>query len=135
MDRARQGENLETDFISQHNAGPVHHTAPPAPRTTNRRNEMEIRQGDRVSVNVAPFIGSPHRHRETVPCSVLAIDLPRVQVCPEEPYREISIWVLSDWIEARLEQDAASVSSAPCHSASGRDAEKVARHAPTHSAV
>lgn len=64
---------------------------------------MEIRRGDRVHVNVAPFIGSSRRNKESVPCSVLAVEFPRVQVRTESPYREVTLWVLSGWIEGALE--------------------------------
>lgn len=69
---------------------------------------MEIQRGDRVQVNVAPFIGSFRRHRESVPCSVLAVEFPRVQVRTESPYREVTLWVLSSWIEGTLESGARS---------------------------
>ncbi len=66
---------------------------------------MEVRRGDRVLVNVAPFIGSTHRHAESVPCSVLKVELPWVQVRTESPYREVTLSVLCTWIEKRLDLD------------------------------
>ena len=62
---------------------------------------MDIQIGDRVLVNVAPFIGSARRNREYVPCRVLAVDETRAQVCTEEPYRTVALWVASSWIERK----------------------------------
>jgi len=69
----------------------------------DRRNEMEVQRGDRVLVNVAPFIGSLRRHPESIPCSVLEVDLPWVQVRTESPYREVTLAVLCTWIDKRLD--------------------------------
>ena len=76
---------------------------------------MEIQRGDQVQVNVAPFIGSFRRHKESVPCTVLTVEGPRVQVRTESPYREVTLWILSSWIEKRvapLEQSRCSSSHA-----------------------
>ncbi|MGA2033916.1 MAG: hypothetical protein ABSG68_16840 [Thermoguttaceae bacterium] len=64
---------------------------------------MDIQEGDRVLVNVAPFIGSVRRHKESVPCQVLAVEAAQVHVCPEQPYREVSLWVARSWIERQAE--------------------------------
>ena len=64
---------------------------------------MKIRTGDQVLVNVAPFIGSMRRHRESVPCRVLTVDDSRVEVRTQFPCREFSLWVASTWIEGRAE--------------------------------
>jgi hypothetical protein len=64
---------------------------------------MDIRKGDRVLVNVAPFIGSAMRCEDSVPCQVLAIEGLQTQVRVEPPYREVSLWVLSTWIDGRLD--------------------------------
>ena len=64
-----------------------------------RRSEMEIREGDHVRVNLAPFIGSVMRSKQSVPCRVLSIDGIHVEVCTEYPCREVSLWVLASWIE------------------------------------
>ena len=63
------------------------------------RNEMEIREGDHVRVNLAPFIGSVMRSRQSVPCQILAIDGIHVEVRAEYPCREVKLWVLASWIE------------------------------------
>lgn len=63
------------------------------------RSEMEIREGDHVRVNLAPFIGSVMRSKQSVPCRVLSIDGIHVEVCTEHPCRELSLWVLASWVE------------------------------------
>jgi hypothetical protein len=60
---------------------------------------MKVQQGDRVMVNVAPFIGSVMRSKESVPCEVLGVDGIHVHVRTDPPYRDVSLWVLSSWIE------------------------------------
>jgi hypothetical protein len=65
---------------------------------------MDIRKGDRVLINVAPFIGSATRCEDSVPCEVLAVDVLRMHVRVEPPYREVSLWVLSSWMDGRLEE-------------------------------
>ncbi len=72
---------------------------------------MEIQKGDRVLVNVAPFIGSVMRSDESIPCEVLDVDGIQVQVRAEPPYRGVSLWVLSSWVSGRLEEQRESVSS------------------------
>ncbi len=64
---------------------------------------MDLRRGDRVLVNVAPFIGSVRPHRESIPCTVLCADGSGVEVATEYPYRELSLWVPWKWIEAPVE--------------------------------
>ncbi len=66
--------------------------------------EMEIQQGDRVLVNLAPFIGSLMRSADSIPCTVLEVDGIQVCVRAEAPYREVSLWVLSTWIDGQLER-------------------------------
>ncbi len=65
---------------------------------------MEICKGDRVLVNVAPFIGSIMRSEESIPCEVLDVDGIQVHVCAEPPYRQVSLWVLSSWVDGRVQQ-------------------------------
>jgi hypothetical protein len=64
---------------------------------------MEVQKGDRVLVNLAPFIGSVRRKEESISCRVLAVDGPHVEVRTESPYREFSLRVQNTWIEGRLE--------------------------------
>jgi hypothetical protein len=60
---------------------------------------MRVQPGDRVLVNVAPFIGSRIRHKDSIPCEVLATDGEQVQVRTELPYRTFSLWIDSRWID------------------------------------
>jgi hypothetical protein len=69
---------------------------------------MEIREGDHVRVNLAPFIGSVMSSKQSVPCRVLAIDGIHVEVCTEYPCREVSLWVLASWIEEVVASAAAA---------------------------
>jgi hypothetical protein len=64
---------------------------------------MAVQTGDHVLVNVAPFVGSVRRSKESIPCRVLAIDGPHVQVETDFPCRALSLWVLSNWIERKLD--------------------------------
>lgn len=61
---------------------------------------MDIKKGDHVSVNLAPFIGSMMRCDESIPCEVLAVEGIQVHVCAEPPYRAAALWVLSTWIDS-----------------------------------
>lgn len=65
---------------------------------------MDIKKGDRVLVNVAPFIGSIMRSDESIPCEVLDVDGIQVLVRAEPPCRQVSLWVLSSWVDGRLQQ-------------------------------
>jgi hypothetical protein len=65
---------------------------------------MEIQKGDRVLVNVAPFIGSIMRSNGSIPCEVVDVDGIQVHVRAEPPYRDASLWVLSSWIDGRQQQ-------------------------------
>jgi hypothetical protein len=62
---------------------------------------MDIHEGDRVLVNVAPFIGSMMRCDESIRCEVLEIDGRQIHIRAEPPYRPVSLWVLSSWIDGR----------------------------------
>jgi hypothetical protein len=62
---------------------------------------MDVQKGDRVMVNVAPFIGSVMRGHEAIPCEVLEVDGIQVHVRAESPYRDVSLWILSSWVEGR----------------------------------
>ena len=73
---------------------------------------MEIQKGDRVLVNVAPFIGSVMRGSESIPCEVLEVDGLQVHVRAEPPYRGVSLWILSSWIDGRVNQERESLSAA-----------------------
>ena len=66
---------------------------------------MEIQKGDHVLVNVAPFIGSVMRGSESIPCEVLDVDGIQVHVRAEPPYRGVSLWVLSSWVDGWQRQN------------------------------
>ena len=72
---------------------------------------MEIQKGDHVLVNVAPFIGSVMRGSESIPCEVLDVDGVQVHVRAEPPYRGVSLWVLSNWVDGRQRQRGELLSS------------------------
>lgn len=66
---------------------------------------MDIGKGDRVLVNLAPFIGSVRRCNESVPCRVLAVDADHVEVRTAHPFREFSLRVRNTWIEEKLDSE------------------------------
>jgi hypothetical protein len=72
---------------------------------------MDIQKGDHVLVNVAPFIGSIMRGNESIPCEVLDVDGIQVHVRAEPPYRGVSLWVLSSWVDGRSQQKRELLSS------------------------
>ena len=72
---------------------------------------MDIQKGDRVLVNVAPFIGSVMRGHESIPCEVLDVNGPQVHVRAEPPCRDVSLWIPSSWIESRPGQNRELLSS------------------------
>jgi hypothetical protein len=57
-----------------------------------------------VLVNVAPFIGSARRSKDSVPCEVLEVDGTRIRVSTKFPYRKADLWVQAAWIDGRLEE-------------------------------
>jgi len=66
---------------------------------------MNIQKGNRVLVNVAPFIGSWQRSKDSIPCRVLSIKESSIEVATEPPYRELSMWILPSWIEGLVDHD------------------------------
>ena len=67
---------------------------------------MEIREGDRVLVNLAPFIGAARPSKAQVPCRVLTRGASYVEVVTEYPFRTLALRVTDNWIEANLEREA-----------------------------
>ena len=65
---------------------------------------MKFQEGDQVRVNLAPFIGSLRRNKEAIPCRVVAIDGPHIEVRTAHPYREFSLWVETAWIDSGEEE-------------------------------
>ena len=72
---------------------------------------MDIQKGDRVVVNVAPFIGSAMRGHDSIPCEVLDVDGIQIHVRAEAPYRDVSLLILSNWVEGRPGQKRELLSS------------------------
>jgi len=60
---------------------------------------MEYRKGERVMVNLAPFIGAQRRSKQSVACVVNAVRPDEVQVTPVPPYRSVALWISPHWIE------------------------------------
>ena len=64
---------------------------------------MDIHEGDHVLVNVAPFIGSLRRNKQSVTCEVLAFDGDEVEVRTLPPCREFTLRIERFWIDRKLE--------------------------------
>ena len=64
---------------------------------------MDIDKGDHVLVNVAPFIGSLRRNKQSVSCEVLAVDGDEVEIRTLPPCRELNLRVERYWIDHKLE--------------------------------
>ncbi len=64
---------------------------------------MDIHKGDRVLVNVAPFIGSLRRNKQSVTCEVLAVHGDEVEICTLPPCREFTLLIERFWIDRKLE--------------------------------
>jgi hypothetical protein len=69
-----------------------------------RRRQMKIQKGDRVLVNLAPFIGAVLPSKESIPCTILDVAGTEAHVRTDPPYREVSLWVLSTWIDGKAKQ-------------------------------
>lgn len=80
---------------------------PTGARTSLGRDAVEIREGNRVMVNLAPFIGSKVRSRQSVSCRILAVDGDHLQVATEFPYRSVTLWIPPRWIESDCPKEAA----------------------------
>jgi hypothetical protein len=65
--------------------------------------KMDIHTGDQVLVNVAPFIGSLRRNKQSVACEVLAVEGDEVEIRTLAPYREVNLRVERFWIDRKLE--------------------------------
>jgi hypothetical protein len=61
---------------------------------------MDIREGNRVRVNLAPFIGARVRSKQSVSCVVTAVEEARIQVTTGYPYRSVTLWIAPRWIES-----------------------------------
>lgn len=74
-------------------------------RTVYGRGEMGIQEGDRVYVNLAPFIGALQRCKDVVACTVLTSYGDQVEVLTEYPCRPVCLIVDCCWIEGSVELD------------------------------
>jgi hypothetical protein len=64
---------------------------------------LDIRKGDHALVNVAPFIGSLRRNRQSVACEILAVRGDDIEVRTLPPCRECCLQVKRLWIDRVLE--------------------------------
>lgn len=62
---------------------------------------VQVKSGNRVWVNIAPFIGWLDRGRSSVLCKVLQVSHDSVLVRTEGPCREFSIRIAPEWIDAK----------------------------------
>jgi hypothetical protein len=69
---------------------------------------MNIQKGDQILVNLAPFIGSLRRNKEAIPCRVVAVDGPHIEVSTDYPYRKLSLRVERTWLEVSEGEEASS---------------------------
>jgi hypothetical protein len=76
---------------------------------TCEEKNMNIHEGDRVLVNVAPFIASSRRQDSSVPCRVLKVDEGRVLVCTLAPVRQFDLWVEDCWVDRVIERPRTAV--------------------------
>lgn len=60
---------------------------------------MVFSPGDRVRVNLAPFIGAAAKSDQWIACEVLAVEPDRLLVVPELPYRRVELWVDAKWVK------------------------------------
>jgi hypothetical protein len=65
---------------------------------------VEIRIGDQVLVNLAPFIGLEQWCKNAVACDVVEVGENRIRIMTRPPCREVELWVACDWIEQVLER-------------------------------
>lgn len=63
---------------------------------------MDLRAGDMVLVNVAPFIGSLRRNKQSVTCEVLEVRGDDIEIRTLAPCREVSITIERDWVDRKL---------------------------------
>ena len=64
---------------------------------------MDIHTGDHVLVNVAPFIGSLRRNKQSVACEVLALHGDEVEIRTLPPCREFTLRIERYWLDCKLE--------------------------------
>jgi hypothetical protein len=64
---------------------------------------MGIQKGDHVLINVAPFIGSLRRNKQSVTCEVLDVQGDEIDVRTLPPCREFTLRIDRYWIDCKLE--------------------------------
>jgi hypothetical protein len=64
---------------------------------------MEIQRGDHVHINVAPFIGSLRRSKQSVVCEVLEVGDDEIEVRTLPPCRELTMRIGRFWVDRGLE--------------------------------
>jgi hypothetical protein len=67
---------------------------------------MVFHPGDRVLVNLAPFIGSPIRCPQVIPCRVIELSDDATLIQTEPPYRELELSVSPHWVEREPDKNA-----------------------------
>jgi hypothetical protein len=79
--------------------------------TSAGESQVDIHKGDLALVNVAPFIGAVMRGSESISCEALDGNGTQAHVRAEPPYRGVSLWLLSNWIDGRQRQKRELLSS------------------------
>ena len=64
---------------------------------------MDIHKGDHVLVNVAAFIGSLRRNKQSVTCEVLSLHGDLVEIRTLPPCREFTLQIERYWLDGKLE--------------------------------
>jgi hypothetical protein len=60
---------------------------------------MDLRVGDQVLVNVAPFIGSLRRNKQSVACEVLEVRGDEIEIRALAPCREVCLTIERFWVD------------------------------------
>ena len=60
---------------------------------------MKMHAGDRVLVNIAPFIGWADPAHESIPCRVLSVVDASIEVATEHPQRPVVLQIAAKWVE------------------------------------
>ena len=63
---------------------------------------MDLRVGDQVLVNVAPFIGSLRRNKQSVACEVLEVRGDEIEIRTLAPCREVCLTIERFWVDRKM---------------------------------
>ncbi len=63
---------------------------------------MDLRRGDQVLVNVAPFIGSLRRNKQSVACEVVDVRGDEIEIRTLAPCREVCLTIERFWVDRKL---------------------------------